>query len=68
MFLVDTVEGRIIDDQELKQSYAARQPYGDWLKENMVRIEDLPMPSQIHGLEEKTLVDRQRVFGTPLKT
>ena len=31
MLLVDTVQGRIIDDAELKETYAARQPYGEWL-------------------------------------
>ena len=31
MLLVDTVQGRVIDDQELKEEYAARQPYGEWL-------------------------------------
>jgi glutamate synthase domain-containing protein 2/glutamate synthase domain-containing protein 3 len=67
MFLVDTVEGRIIDDQELKHSFAVRQPYGQWLKDNMVRIEDLPAPSDVHGLDEKTLVERQQAFGYTLE-
>jgi glutamate synthase domain-containing protein 2/glutamate synthase domain-containing protein 1/glutamate synthase domain-containing protein 3 len=63
MFLIDTLEGRIIDDKELKESYARRKPYGQWLKDNIVDIKDLPEPKRFHGLNEKTLLDRQRAFG-----
>jgi len=42
MFLVDTSEGRIISDEEIKQEMAAAKPYGKWLKENIVRFADLP--------------------------
>jgi glutamate synthase domain-containing protein 2/glutamate synthase domain-containing protein 1/glutamate synthase domain-containing protein 3 len=63
MFLVDTVEGRIIDDKEIKDFYAKRQPYGQWLKENIVDLKDLPEPDKVAGLNVKTLVERQRVFG-----
>ena len=38
MFLVDTSEGRIISDEEIKQEMAAAKPYGQWLKENIVRF------------------------------
>ena len=63
MFLVDTVEGRIIDDKELKDFYAKRQPYGPWLKENIVDLKDLPEPEKVAGLNARTLAERQRVFG-----
>ncbi len=42
MFLVDTSEGRIISDEEIKQEMAAAKPYGKWLKENVIRFADLP--------------------------
>src|SRR5439155_13889782 len=42
MFLVDTSEGRIISDEEIKQEMASAQPYGEWLKKNLVRFADLP--------------------------
>ena len=42
MFLVDTNEGRIISDEEIKQQMAEAEPYAEWLKENLVRFEDLP--------------------------
>jgi glutamate synthase domain-containing protein 2/glutamate synthase domain-containing protein 1/glutamate synthase domain-containing protein 3 len=63
MFLVDTQEGRIIDDREVKESYAKRQPYQQWLRENIVDIRELPTPKKVPGLDEKTLLQRQRAFG-----
>ncbi len=64
MFLVDTKEGRIVDDAELKESIASEKPYGEWLKENLVNENDLPQPSgPVAGLDEETLVQRQKAFG-----
>jgi len=63
MFLIDTVEGRIIDDKEIKETYARRKPYGEWLKDNIVDIRTLALPKKPQGLNEKTLVERQRAFG-----
>ncbi len=63
MFLIDTQEGRIIDDAELKHEYANRKPYRKWLKENLIYIEDLPEPKKVQGLNEHTLLERQRAFG-----
>jgi glutamate synthase domain-containing protein 2/glutamate synthase domain-containing protein 1/glutamate synthase domain-containing protein 3 len=63
MFLVDTLEGRIIDDKEVKESYASRQPYEKWLRENIVDIRSLPEPEGVHTLNETTLLERQRAFG-----
>jgi glutamate synthase domain-containing protein 2/glutamate synthase domain-containing protein 1/glutamate synthase domain-containing protein 3 len=63
MFLVDTQEGRIIDDKEIKSTYARRKPYGEWLKDNIVELSTLPKPKKVHGLNEKTLLERQRTFG-----
>ena len=42
IFLVDTEQGRIIDDQELKQQYIDEHPFGDWLEANYTAIDDLP--------------------------
>lgn len=67
MFLVDTQEGRIIDDKELKADYASRHPYGQWLKENLVDLRSLPKPKKVEGLNEKTLLARQRAFGYTLE-
>ncbi|MFA5059385.1 MAG: glutamate synthase large subunit [Candidatus Omnitrophota bacterium] len=67
MFLIDTQEGRIIDDKELKHFYATRKPYGQWLKENLIHLKELPEPKKVFGLDEKTLVERQKVFGYTLE-
>ena len=63
MFLVDTVEGRIISDREIKKRLAARQPYEQWLKENQITMDQLPEPSRVHGSDSATLLCRQRAFG-----
>ena len=63
MFLVDTLEGRIIDDREIKETYAKRQPYEKWLRESIVDIRNLPVPKKVHGLDEESLLKRQRAFG-----
>ena len=60
---MDTREGRIIDDGELKQRYIDEQPYEQWLKENLIPLENLPNPKNIHGTDPDTLLQRQQVFG-----
>ncbi len=64
MLLVDTVKGRVIDDDELKEYYASRQPYGEWLDSNLVKLRDLKIPNirveEHHGEERKRL---QKAFG-----
>jgi glutamate synthase (ferredoxin) len=53
MLLVDTKEGRIIDDEELKGAFAARRPYRKWLDENLCHLSDLPLTAQTdNGIEE----------------
>ena len=63
MLLVDTVEGRIIPDKELKASLYGRNPYALWLKENQITIDDLPEPPREHGTDHETILCRQRAFG-----
>src|ERR1700684_3543007 len=63
MFLVDTVEGRIVPDKEIKQRLASRQPYGQWLKDNQITIDQLPAPTRMHHPDAETLLRRQRAFG-----
>lgn len=59
MLLVDTVQGRVIDDDELKERYAGRQPYGEWLDRNLINLEDLKIPNQ--RVPEYTQEERQRM-------
>jgi glutamate synthase (NADPH) large chain len=63
MFLVDTVEGRIVSDKELKHKLAAQQAYAEWLKGNQIAIDQLPEPSRMHFPDAETLLRRQRAFG-----
>jgi len=63
MFLVDTVEKRIISDAEIKKTLAARQPYADWLKEQQVILDTLPEPSRVIASNPETLLRRQRAYG-----
>jgi glutamate synthase domain-containing protein 2/glutamate synthase domain-containing protein 1/glutamate synthase domain-containing protein 3 len=63
MLLVDTEEGRIISDKELKQRLYSRNPYQLWLKENQITLDSLPEPQREHGIDHETLLQRQRAFG-----
>ncbi len=63
MFLVDMEAGRIIEDAELKEEVANAQPYGKWLKENMVDSTSLPEPGEVPRDDENSLLLRQRAFG-----
>src|SRR5579859_1261948 len=63
MFLVDTVEGRIVSDKEIKHTLASRQPYAQWLAENQITIDQLPEPTRMHFPDAETLLRRQRAFG-----
>ncbi|MBI1963869.1 MAG: glutamate synthase large subunit [Candidatus Rokubacteria bacterium] len=62
IFLVDTAQGRIIDDDEIKARLAAEQPYGDWLREQTVRVEDLPA-QPVPAPDHDTVLQRQIAFG-----
>ena len=64
MLLVDTVKGEVIDDDHLKESYAARQPYGEWLDSNLVELKSLKIPNE--RVPEYTDEERsrlQKAFG-----
>ena len=63
MFMVDPSQGRIIDDQELKEELTKRRPYSKWLKENLVSLEGLPLPDSVQQPDFDTLLVRQRAFG-----
>ena len=64
MLLVDTVKGELIDDDELKEKYATKQPYGEWLDNNLVQLHNLKIPNQkvpMHTKEERARL--QKAFG-----
>ncbi|MBV5326260.1 MAG: glutamate synthase large subunit [Chlorobium sp.] len=65
MFLVDTAEGRIISDEEIKQTIASEQPYAEWIERNMIDLETLPDHPLMKNLDEDkySLTARQKIFG-----
>ncbi len=63
IFLVDTAQGRIVDDAELKHLYATQQPYGEWLKTYLKPLESLPEPPHVPEPDHETVLERQQVFG-----
>ena len=63
MFLVDTVEGRIVLDNEVKANIARRKPYRRWLNENRIELRGLFQPSRTAPSDAETLAQRLRAFG-----
>jgi len=63
MFLVDTEEGRIVADEELKTRFAKAHPYQEWLNQNHVLLENLPSPPHVHEPDHRTVLQRQQAFG-----
>ncbi|MDH5533942.1 MAG: glutamate synthase-related protein [Betaproteobacteria bacterium] len=63
MFLVDLEKGRIIDDQELKESLASAKPYAEWIGRIRVKLDELPEPKEKREGARESLLDRQQAFG-----
>ena len=64
MLLVDTVQGRVIGDEELKEMYADRQPYGEWLDSNLIELKNLKIPNQlVPTYKPEELKRLQKAFG-----
>lgn len=65
MLLIDTEQGRIISDEEIKQSIATEHPYREWLNENLVKFDTIvedPEPKS-PNLKHEEIIHRQKVFG-----
>ena len=62
MFLIDTAEGRIVEDEEIKSALAAAQPYAEWLDDGLVELDDLPGREHI-VFTHHSVLRRQQVFG-----
>ncbi len=62
MFLVDTAEGRIIEDDEIKAELAREQPYGEWLDSGLIHLEELPEREHVVHTHE-SVARRQQTFG-----
>ncbi len=63
MFLVDTEEGRIVADEEIKNTIAAEHPYRQWLDQHMVELAHLPEVKHLPESSHETVLQRQQAFG-----
>ena len=64
MLLVDTVKGEVVDDEKLKELYASREPYGEWIDRNLVQLSGLKIPNvKVEGYTGEQLTRLQKVFG-----
>jgi glutamate synthase domain-containing protein 2/glutamate synthase domain-containing protein 1/glutamate synthase domain-containing protein 3 len=63
MFLVDTVQGRIIEDEEIKRTVALERPYRQWLDQHLVTLASLPPAGALPAVDHETLRQRQIAFG-----
>src|SRR5438552_12128318 len=63
MFLVNTEQGRIVEDEEIKAQIINERPYADWLKEHLVHLKDLPAAPELPLPEPVALAKRQVSFG-----
>ena len=63
MFLIDTTQGRIIEDEEIKRAVCSAQPYRQWLNQHLVHLSDLPEAPRLEQPDHATLLQRQIAFG-----
>jgi glutamate synthase (NADPH) large chain len=63
IFLVDTAQGRIISDEEIKDRLAHEFPYADWLQQHLIAIEDVPDAPYLPPPDHETVLRRQQTFG-----
>ncbi|WP_124066592.1 glutamate synthase large subunit [Clostridium sp. E02] len=64
MLLIDTRKGSLISDEELKEYYAVRKPYGEWLDSNLIELKDLPIPNKgVPRLSKEERAKLQKTYG-----
>lgn len=68
MFLIDFEEGRLIPDEEIKQTFAELRPYQEWLKAERITLDQLSTENESHGFYPETLLARMQAFGYTLET
>ncbi|MEM9643847.1 MAG: glutamate synthase large subunit, partial [Planctomycetota bacterium] len=68
MFLIDFEAGRLIPDEELKSDFAHKMPYGQWLRDERITLQDLHPEAEGHGFDSETLLPRMQAFGYTAET
>ena len=67
MLVIDTVQGRIIENDEIKRQIATEHPYRQWLDENSIKLKNIPLNTELPTPDTRTLLQRQRAFGYTLE-
>lgn len=68
MFLIDFDKGELIPDSELKKDFSTRRPYGEWLKNQEIKLSDLRTDKEAHGFDPDTIIPRMQAFGYTVET
>ncbi len=68
MFLIDFAQGRLIPDEEIKQTFAAQRPYAQWLRDQRITLDELQAAKESHGFYPDTLLPRMQAFGFTFET
>ncbi len=68
MFLIDIEQGRMISDEELKDDFAKKRPYGEWLDDQRIELRKLHTEEEAHGFEPDKLLERMQAFGYSVET
>jgi glutamate synthase (NADPH/NADH) large chain len=68
MFLIDFERGRLVPDEELKNEFANRHPYGEWLEANRIALRDVTAPGIGAQVDGDTLLSRMQAFGYTTET
>jgi len=68
MFLIDFEEQRLVPDDEIKSRFATERPYGQWLDDERIELDELKPKSEPHGFYPESLLERMRVFGYSVET
>jgi glutamate synthase (NADPH/NADH) large chain len=68
MFLIDFEKGELISDEVLKKDFSTRWPYGEWLKNQEIKLSELHCDQEPHGFNPETLIPRMQTFGYTVET
>jgi len=68
MFLLDFEQGRLIPDEELKQTISSKRPYGEWLANQRVRLQDLSLEGTVNSQVSSDILPRMKAFGYTTET
>lgn len=68
MLLIDFEKGRMIPDEELKHDFATRHPYGEWLAQKRIHLDNIPAVADSYGFVPDTLIERMQAFGYTTET